>query len=318
MSTPQEINQSSYGELKKILQEIDPEGNLKDFSGNIPDDHLLRPIEDYFQDGRYRKRAVLGMDIYRYSQYPEEKQRLIPVIFNLLYEATIDQCLKTQRFLFQKYNNKDDFLRHFIHTGDGGFQIFDTPLHILIFAIYFQAKVQDYNSYTAYPRLRSYIGDIELRYTMTYDNLFRLGSNYFGPAIISNARILSKDKLNRCLIDYGTHDWFLRRTKGLETLKRFPFDGIVKLSDFKENGYELPKSISPQENGLFYRDGKESLLDVHVSKIGYVTAKQNSLDIFNLHLQAYLRVHDSLNDTKSTPLVVSLGNLNTTGITESP
>lgn len=56
-------------------------------------------------------------------------------------------------------------------------------------------------------------------------------SNFYGSAIINCARIISKDRLNRCLIDAETNKWFLHNTNGIETLTCLPFEGAKKRID---------------------------------------------------------------------------------------
>lgn len=68
--------------------------------------------------------------------------------------------------------------------------------------MYFQANIVRYNSRNdTSSALYEVIGEINLRYSLTYDNLYFYNKNYYGPAIINCARIMSKDKLNRFLLD---------------------------------------------------------------------------------------------------------------------
>ena len=105
------------------------------------------------------QKAVLGFDVYRYSKYPIVEQTLIPHIFKLLYEVTINSCLRHEKFIFQKYT-KEDFEKQFIDAGDGGFQIFNIPIESLVFAVYFQANIQRFNSgfFKKWEKLKMLIG----------------------------------------------------------------------------------------------------------------------------------------------------------------
>src|SRR4051794_12072769 len=98
--------------------------------------------------GKETTASVLGIDIYRYSQYCNEAQRLIPALFESLYDTARGSCLTLEKFLFQQ----EQFSERFIPTGDGGFQIFTTPLHGLVFAAYFQMILYAYNSHLMWPR----------------------------------------------------------------------------------------------------------------------------------------------------------------------
>ena len=83
-------------------------------------------------------KSILGIDIYKYSEYPEDEQIYVPVLFNSLYDITVGNCCNLEKFFFQDYcTSTKEFKKNFISTGDGGFQIFDNPIQSLIFAAYF-------------------------------------------------------------------------------------------------------------------------------------------------------------------------------------
>jgi len=50
---------------------------------------------------------VLGIDIYKYSQYEEVRQIVIPFVFQQLLERTLRVWLITEPFLFQKYRREE-------------------------------------------------------------------------------------------------------------------------------------------------------------------------------------------------------------------
>jgi len=257
-------------------------------------------FQKYFQT-----KAVLGFDIYKYSKYPLVEQSLIPYIFKILYEATIKICLSHETFLFQKYD-KDIFQKHFIDTGDGGFKIFNNPFEAIIFAVYFQANIQRFNSgfLHNFVELRNLVGEITLRYSLTNDNVYYLNNNFYGSAIINNARILSKDKLNRFLIDENSFLWFRKILNGIENLK------VIDITDFKDielfDNYDFNEGTSY----LFDFEDNSRFLNVNSLKIGEVKAKQDILSVYSIYIQTFMKSPGK----KLEKITVSTGNLNSSGI----
>lgn len=48
-------------------------------------------IEEYLQQNvLYKEKSILGIDIYQYSQYELSKQTLIPMVFDLLIDETLN------------------------------------------------------------------------------------------------------------------------------------------------------------------------------------------------------------------------------------
>jgi hypothetical protein len=103
-------------------------------------DSIIKDLKDSISEV-FNNRAVLGFDIYRYSQFPLLEQTLIPFLLKELYKASYQNCLLLEPFIFQN-KTEIDFTENFIDMGDGGFQIFDNPLQALLFSIYFQANLQ--------------------------------------------------------------------------------------------------------------------------------------------------------------------------------
>lgn len=266
----------------------------------------INSIESYL-NGFVEKKAVLGFDIYQYSQFASLKQSLIPHLFKKLYALTIKNCIENEQFFFA-YNSKSDFEKKLIDTGDGGFQIFDSPFEAMIFSIYFQANIVRYNSGNKnLLDLYTLIGQINLRYSLTYDNVYNYKNNYYGPAIINCARIMSKDKLNRFLLDNNTIVWFNSEINSLETcmslepIKDFPTIPIFSAS-FNEDTY---KSI------LFSSKGNK-IKCIDILKIGEIKSKLDILSIFSVHLQVILT-----SEGKSFKKYhITLGNLNSSGLVE--
>lgn len=262
-------------------------------------------IEKYFQ-----KKAILGFDIYRYSQYPTLEQTLIPHLFKKIFNWSIKNCLEHEPYLFQDIT-KEDFLNQFIDTGDGGFQIFDTPFQAVIFAMYFQANIKRYNSVTAYTEtLYKIVGEITLRYALTYDTTFCYEKNYYGPSIINNARIMSKDKLNRFLLDDATVKWFTQEINGLENLQVITFEDDFKNIEFLK---KLKIIEGEKIQSLIFTPTLAKILKVDLLKIGEIKSKLDTLSVHNLHIQILMHSGDKGDFKKYT---VSLGNLNLSGITE--
>nr|NQU92294.1 hypothetical protein [Bacteroidota bacterium] len=181
MSIP--IKELGYDEIKNILKEKDHRVIFRK-TNIIPDDEdLYQALKSYINYENIPNKSVLGIDIYQYSTgYGVLEQALIPFLIQRFIEITIDQCFANHKYLFQKYDAQK-IKDHFISTGDGGFFIFETPLHSLLFAINFATVLRVYNAFHFYPKLRRIIGSINMRYAITYDKLYQFGDNYFGRAL---------------------------------------------------------------------------------------------------------------------------------------
>lgn len=274
----------------------------------IPKESELRDkLKKYVNINRMNRKSVLGIDIYKYSSFEEFEQSLVPCLFKLLFKETIDICFRNHKFFFQKYT-KSEIEESFISTGDGGFVIFDIPLHALLFACNFAVALRTYNSYHFYPKLRKIIGGISLRYAITYDKLYYFDNSHYGRAIINNARILSRDNLNRCLIDQNVYNWFTINIDGLENLQILTINDIASIYDFQGSyDYEILKA-SP--DGLFNESVSRDygIINSDVLKIGEIKSKETSLSIYNVHIQ--VATEWKRQDTKRI-ITISLGNLNT-------
>lgn len=254
------------------------------------------------------EKVVLGIDIYKYSQYPKYEQIFIPVIFEKIYLVTARNCCDREQFIFEDYaKTKAEFKNNFISTGDGGFQIFDNPIQAMLFALYFQANVKRFcsggNTGKIAKKLYKVVDNIELRYAITTDFIYKYKNNFYGPAIINNARILSKDSLNRLLIDGNTIQWLGKNINGVETLISMEKSDFLKVNYFKKSDDGLPS---------YFFNSKGKFKSVDVLKVGMIKAKQNEIDVYNLHVQAEIKL--AVAHHKFDVYVISLGNLNTTGI----
>lgn len=255
------------------------------------------------------EKAVLGIDIYKYSQYPEIEQIYIPVLFESFYQTTVHTITESEQFFFSEYgDNEDAFKKRFISTGDGGFQIFDNVIQAVIFAATFQAVMKRFctggSTESIDQNLYQLIDTIDLRYAITLGKVYNYKSNYFGPAIINNARILSKDSLNRMLIDSNSVKWMNLTINSLENLLDITKEKLVDTKFFKDYNQDLGTYIFE----------KGSILSVDIQKVGTIKAKETTLDVFNLHLQAKLGLIVEHHDYGV--YIVSLGNLNTSGISD--
>jgi hypothetical protein len=305
------MKKATYSDVLKLLQEHDSEAPNTPLIQPISPE-LLATLSSYFEDDREHVRPVLGIDIYRYSRYEPQKQRLIPIIFRFLYEETL-RCLTGLEKLFSPSVRVSSL---FISTGDGGFQMLETPLHGIVFAVWFQVVLSAYNAGFHFPMVRHFVGPLTVRYGLTFDSVFRLDSNIFGPAIINNARIISRDSLNRFLVDGATIDWFVERIGTLETLTVLPNRDLARVP-------ELGRHVKHrgQETLLFQFKGLEDLKSAHppafrtviVQKIGSLTAKATELDVYSLYLQVNLSRFPDDPDYKKD-LVITVGNLNSSGL----
>jgi hypothetical protein len=306
------IKRLEYEDIKRILKEFDERVVFKK-TNVVPDEHdLYYELQKYVEYKKVPHNAVLGIDIFQYSSYSEFKQTLIPYVFKTMFEMAAKLCLTNHAYIFQGYR-AEDFDKQFISTGDGGFLILDTPLHALLFAANLAIILRVYNSFNLFPKLRKIIGGLTFRYALTYDHIYYFDRNYYGRAIINNARILIKDELNRCLIDEHVHTWFTTNIGGLESLQVLTIDDVANILTFKEN--YAPEFLE-QPDVIF---GKETsreigIINSDVLKIGKIKSKETDLTIYNLHIQISIWLTNDDNPSQKKRITISLGNLNTTGI----
>lgn len=282
------------------MEEFKPENTLN----AIVDIEVINALPNGF----VVEKTVLGIDIYKYSQYPTIEQIYIPVIFETLYHTTVMNIREREKYLFSDYGtNLIDYKKQFISTGDGGFQIFDNVLQAIVFALYFQMNVKRYcsggNVSNIAKNLHKVVDTIDLRFAITSDKIYNYKSNFFGPAIINNARILSKDSLNRLLIDNNSIKWLIANINTPENLMDIDKKSLVETNFFKNYDTKL-------ESYLFNEKGR--ILSVELQKIGAIKAKSTELDIFNFRIQSKLSLKVDHQDYKI--YIITIGNLNTAGI----
>jgi len=269
------------------------------FNPDIPEEieKSTDKYKDFVKDNIPQiKKSVLGLDIYKYSQYKNGKQELIPFIFDIIFNGAI---------YYSKYQallENTDKEKQFISTGDGGFIVFPTPLHSLLFNCNFYKALHMFNSRHIYPELSKFIGGLTVRSSITYDSVFNYEKNWYGKAIIKNARILSKDKLNRFLIDKETFDYFLNRLNGIESLSIRTKEDIRKI--LKDEDEIDPKKVN-FDNTEFK--------NIHVQKLEDTVAKETKLSIYNLEIQYLSSIKDTKNK-QETSFVLTIGNSNVMSI----
>ncbi len=279
----------------------------------VPDSSDLREsISNYIDYQAISRKSVLGIDMVQYSSYGNSEQTLLPFLFKTIFNKTIKQCLKYHPYIFQKYTAKH-IQRNFVSTGDGGFLILDNPIHSLVFAANFAVILRAYNSYHFYPKLRDIVGQVVMRYAMTYDKIYAYESDYFGKGIINNSRIMAKDNLNRCMIDENTHNWFITNMDGEENLQIVTLDDIANIYEFEQNYDPGLKELGDEIFEENY-SRKYGIINSDILQFGTIKSKQTEISIYNLHIQITLRLRDDENPEKNRLITVSLGNLNTIGI----
>jgi len=306
------IKRMQFDQILELLRKVDTESTYEKVTTVPQSGDLYRELEAYVNLKEFRRFSVLGIDIYRYGLYKHLEQTMIPALFKILFDKAIRLCLENNQFVFQNYT-KEKIEKSFISTGDGGFLIFENPLHSLFFAINFEMMVRAFNSYHHFPKLRKIIGSISLRYAITYDTVFHFENNYYGSAIINNARILEKDSLNRCLLDQRTYEWFLTNMDGIENLQTYTIYDIANIFEFtKYDKKFIKEGVNDIINTRLSR--YTGIINSDILRIGQFQSKETVMNIFNLHLQ--ITTYASADDKQDTKrrITVSLGNLNTSGI----
>ena len=254
----------------------------------------------------YSRRTVLGIDIYRYSKMEIVAQTLVPYVLKKLYFSAAARCLKKETFFFPA-KSEEWFDQSNIDTGDGYFQIFDNPIQALIFLIHFEAELKILNSMNGSedPEIAMIFEQpLVARYTITEGPIFDFDGTKYGKGIIDCARIISKDRLNRLLIDRNVSDYFVINFNGIETLQVTSLEDLRNIKDLEHD----PNGLSV----LFLPDGDESAISrLDIQQIEKVSVKDDDFEIFNVYLQVFIRLTEPIELAKQ---IVSVGNLNSTGL----
>lgn len=312
MDNQKNIKALQYDDIKRILDATDSRVVFEK-TNIIPDEkELLDKLVEYVDYTDIGRKSVLGIDIFKYSSFGSLEQTLIPFLFKTLFKLTIKLCFTNHKYLFQK-TSEEEINRTFISTGDGGYLLFDTPLHSLVFAINFAVVLRIYNAFHLYPRLRKIIGAVNMRYAITYDRVYIFDNNFYGRAIINCARILMKDDLNRCLIDEHSHSWFTTNMEGVENLQILTIHEISNIYDLRD--YDLAVlDLHPDEIFETEVSRRYGIINADILKIGKISSKETELSIYNLHLQVTLNLVNDDDPLQKKTVTISLGNLNTSGI----
>ncbi len=306
------IKDLQYEKVIGILEKYDIRYSYERIK-KIPDETKLKnALLEHLGEVHFGKKSILGVDIRKYGSFDNFVQPLIPILYRILFDEAIEHCLRTQEFTFQNYS-KESIREQTIDTGDGGYLIFDTPLHSLLFACSFAMVLRLFNSYHLFPKLRATIGEINLRYAITFDRLYSINGNYYGRSIINNSRIINKDTLNRCLIDEGSYQWMLLNIDGLENLQVLSIKEIANIDAFQE----YDQSIIASGKNEFFEEKENTrnfgIINSDILKIGMIRSKNTELNVYNIHIQLSVVMHADDKDKMRT-ITISLGNLNTSGI----
>jgi len=254
------------------------------------------------------KEAVLGYDIYKYSEYKEHKQNLIPIVFDLIFKETISS-LKHSGDLSLFQTEIERIKSRFISTGDGGYLFFSTPLHALVFNLHFYSVLHMFNTRHFFPSLSKYVGNIIIRSAITFNNVYEYGSSSYGKAIIDNSRILSKDRLNRFIIDKMVFNYFNKYFNGIESLPIITVDFIENILSEK---MEKMTFFRNNENNESQRNDLNMpvIRNVHVQKIEDLLSKNTKLQLYNIEIQYSAKWFDTNEQQKPVTFILTIGNLN--------
>jgi len=299
-------------ELNELINEIFNRIKTDKYYDNYLEKKLYKEFNSRLK--KYRnKKAILGFDIYKYSQFKNAKQDLIPFLFENLLKIASNLTATYNGFLFQKF--KYEIYTKIIPTGDGGFLPFDNPMQAIVFLLNFNLLLKHFNSFRYLEKLRTFIGPITIRYALTYDYIFEYEKNIYGPPIIANARIMSKDSLDRFLIDQNTFEWFDKYIFGLENIMNITIDDLLEISEFKNYNKDLGvnwyiKAINDK------KDPKISRCDV--LKVDSIKAKEREIDIYNVVIayttKAFIEEFIFSENVERKIINLSLGNFNTVGL----
>jgi hypothetical protein len=244
-------------------------------------------------------------------------QVLLPFLLSELHANTVEKLIKHEPYIFEDYL-QEDIPR--IDTGDGGFIIFNNPLCGLLYTIYFQFNLDLFNTYHVTPEFRDLIGSIEVRYSMAYDKLFKSENNFYGPSIINSARINSKDKLCRFLIDQNSKDWFTEYFNGIENICQL---NDVEVKNILFKAFNLSKGeLIYKVSSIFtkHKDKHWGIKNINLIDIGKIQSKDQIIYIYSLHLQIlFAMLHPNSNGNeidKDVKITSTLGNLSTVGLGE--
>lgn len=310
-----DVKNYSYNKLGLFLDKHDKEFAF-DLISQEPTDAEFEKFKDELDnelaEPKETKKAVLGIDIYKYSKYDYNQQKLIPFVFSSLRRSAAQLFFDNETIFSSRYEkdeeeNNNELEKDLVNTGDGGYLFFTNPIDAIVFLSRFNTFLHLFNSYHLYPNLRKYLnGPLTVRYTITYDRLYKIDSKYYGPAIIKNARIISKDKLNRFLIDDKTYEWFLLNTNGIENLPNLRLEQMGHLIDLNSKN---KKNL----NSVYFSSDKERshFQNIFCQKLEKISVKDDDFEVYNLMIQCFV---NTAYDKKPVRFITSIGNMNCNGI----
>ncbi|MCL2247318.1 MAG: hypothetical protein FWC10_09465 [Lentimicrobiaceae bacterium] len=258
------------------------------------------------------KMSVLGLDIYKYSEYKKNKQNLIPFIFDYIYDKTLESIENSKEVILFKEILLDKS-KYFISTGDGGFILFKTPIHALIFNLHFFAVLHLFNTGHFFSKLSKYVDALVIRSALTYDKVYEYEGKYFGKAIINNSRILSKDRLNRFIFDESVFKYFNRKCNGIETISILCVENIEKILQERIDGMAF---FQRRENFNEYNNpfNNPVIRSIHVQKIDDLQSKNTKMKLYNVEIQYSATWYNDVETNQATSFILTIGNLNSNNL----
>lgn len=249
---------------------------------------------------------VLGFDFYKYSELSESAIIVFPLLLHTIIEKVIKITVDENPYLFQKYEEGNDPFAHFIDTGDGGFFILRNPLEAIAFIINFSIYLRVYNSNYEFEDLYDILGELNVRFAITSGNVYQFKKNYYGEAIIKCARILSKDKLNRILMDSETHRWFLKNLIGIENLRNISEDLLEQSQYFQSRKFD----IKPYKDEDRFKGNFKDINSCIELKLKQSKEKETNLEIYVVGIESTL----PMSEGQEGKVTVHIGNYNTEGL----
>lgn len=294
------------------MQNLDYVEILKNYGLGIENISSYSILNELEHNHTFEK-TVIGLDIYHYSKMEKNPQILIPVIFDLLFAQAENWMKQYEKNLIKDDTHLQD---SFIHTGDGGFLLVDNPVIGIVFLLHFYTLLNLYNSGLFLKEYYEITKEIEIRACMTKGTVFKYHSNFFGKAIIQNARILAADKLNRFLIDENVNNWFNENINGITSL-------LIRTGEEMEVILNLPKESLKESEIFCYKNyvtianipaGNSSIKHVTKQKIGEISVKEDKNSIYNVEIQRYAHFEIPGETIRLNNIVITIGNSNASGL----
>ena len=116
-------------------------------------------------------------------------------------------------------------------------------------------------------------------------------------------------------------EWFEQNINGIETLLSLGLNNLKEKSilkkyfkDYNQDSRKGSLIIPPKGNdpGLI----NSNIININLSKIDTIEIKNDKISIYNLHLQVYIVLVTFQNVKDPEKYVISIGNLNVTGLSK--